>query len=156
MATVSRRNLELVKMIPVPYYKSKKAYSIGLDYDTIVLDQSAYSFSILSEQEEQDCMFFRCYVSRMEQSLMEASCGIPQFYDRHPDAFVAELTESNSVFLQSMLPDGVIFALKHEVKSRLFRRDKLIGSPRQLSGTGILHLPNGCVLTVIEKTGKIT
>ena len=156
MAALSRRNLELVKMVPVPYFEDKVAYEISLDYDTIVLDQSSYTFSILTEQEEYDCIFNRCYVSSMEQSLLERSCGIPQFYDHHKDTCVAEKVESNGVFLKPMLPDGVIFAFEGEVRSQVFRKDKPVGSTRQLKGTGILQLPNGCVLSVMDAHGKIT
>ena len=156
MAALSRRSLELVKMVPVPYFENKVAYEISLDYDTIVLDQSTYTFSILTEQEEYDCIFNRCYVSSMEQSLLERSCGIPQFYDHHKDTCVAEKVESNGVFLKPMLPDGVIFAFESEVKAQVFRKDKPVGSTRQLKGTGILQLPNGCVLSIMDASGKIT
>ena len=55
-----------------------------------------------------------------------------------------------------MLPDGVIFALKDEVRSEVFCKDKPIRKPQKISGTGILQLPNGCVLQVINKDGKVT
>jgi hypothetical protein len=86
VAALSRRNLELVKMIPVPYLEGNEAYKISLDYHTVVLDQSTHTFSILTEQEEYSCLLNRCYVGSSEQSLLERSCGIPQFYDRHKDA----------------------------------------------------------------------
>ena len=60
VAALGRRNLELVKMIPVPYFESGQAYEIILDYHTIVLDQNIHTFSILTEQEEYDCLFNRC------------------------------------------------------------------------------------------------
>ena len=156
VAALGRRNLELVKMIPVPYFESEQAYEIMLDYHTIVLDQHAHTFSILTEQEEYDCLFNRCYVGSSEQTLFEKSCGIPQFYDRHKDGCVSESVLSTGVYLKPMLPDGVIFALQHEVQSQVFCKDKLIGNSRKLNGTGILQLPNGCVLSVIDTNGKVT
>ncbi len=86
VAALSRRNLELVKMLPVPYFEGKEAYEIMLDYHTVVLDQTTHTFSILTEQEEYSCLFNRCYVGSSEQSLLERSCGIPQYYDRHKEA----------------------------------------------------------------------
>jgi hypothetical protein len=156
MAALGRRNLELVHMVPVPYFETDGAYSIMLDYQNIVLDQSTHTFSILTKQEEYDCLLNRCYVGSSEQSLLEKSCGIPQFYDQHKNACVSESVITTGVFLKPMLPDGVIFALKDEVRSEVFCKDKPIGKPRKLRGTGILQLPNGCVLQVIDKEGKVT
>ena len=156
MAALGRRNLELVHMVPVPYFETEGAYAIMLDYQNIVLDPSTHTFSILTKQEEYDCLLNRCYVGSSEQSLLEKSCGIPQFYDQHKDGCVSESVISTGVFLKPMLPDGVIFALKDEVRSEVFCKDKPIGKPRKLRGTGILQLPNGCVLQVIDKDGKVT
>ena len=156
MAALGRRNLELVHMIPVPYYEAEGAYAIILDYQNIVLDQSTYTFSILTKQEEYDCLLNRCYVGSSEQSLLEKSCGIPQFYDRHKDGCVSESVTSTGVYLKPMLPDGVIFAFRDEVRSEVFCKNKPIGKSRYLRGTGILQLPNGCVLQVVDKDGKVT
>jgi len=121
MAALGRRNLELVKMTPVPYFESNTAYEIILDYHTIVLDQNAHTFSILTEQEEYDCLFNRCYVGSSEQSLFEKSCGIPQFYDRNKDGCTSESVITTGVFLKPMLPDGVLFAFQHPVQSYKLR-----------------------------------
>ena len=155
MAALGRKNLELVHMVPVPYFEDNNAYAITLDYDHIVLDQSSQAFSILTKQEEYDCLFSRCYIGSTEQSFLERSCGIPQFYDRHKDGCVSEVVTSNGVYLKPMLPDGVIFALKGEVRSEVFCKDEPSGPPRQLRGTGILQLPNGCILRVIDEYGKV-
>ena len=156
MAALGRRNLELVKMTPVPYFESSTAYEIILDYHTIVLDQNAHTFSILTEQEEYDCLFNRCYVGSSEQSLFEKSCGIPQFYDRNKDGCTSESVITTGVFLKPMLPDGVLFAFQHPVQSQVFCKDKLMSKSQQLQGTGILQLPNGCVLSIIDKHGRLT
>jgi len=156
MAALGRRNLELVKMTPVPYFESNVAYEIILDYHTIVLDQNAHTFSILTEQEEYDCLFNRCYVGSSEQSLFEKSCGIPQFYDRNKDGCTSESVITTGVFLKPMLPDGVLFAFQHPVQSQVFCKDKLMSKSQPLQGTGILQLPNGCVLSVVDKHGRLT
>ena len=156
MAALGRRNLELVHMVPVPYYEADSAYALTLDYENIVLDPTTHTFSILTKQEEYDCLLNRCYVGSSEQSLLEKSCGIPQFYDRHREMCVSESVISTGVWLKPMLPDGVIFALKDEARSEVFCKDKPIGKPRKLRGTGILQLPNGCILQVIDKDGKVT
>ena len=156
MAALGRRNLELVHMVPVPYFETEGTYEIMLDYQNIVLDQTTHTFSILTKQEEYDCLLNRCYVGSSEQSLLEKSCGIPQFYDQHKDGCVSESVVSTGVYLKPMLPDGVIFALRDEVRSEIFCKDEPVGKPRKLRGTGILQLPNGCILQVIDKDGKVT
>jgi hypothetical protein len=55
-----------------------------------------------------------------------------------------------------MLPDGVIFALKDEVRSEVICQGKPVAKAQKLSGTGILQLPNGCTLQVMDKDGKVT
>ena len=54
-----------------------------------------------------------------------------------------------------MLPDGVLFALKGEIRSEVFCLGKPVGIPRKLRGTGILQLPNGCLLQAIDEEGKV-
>ena len=157
VAALSRQSVEVVKMIPIPFFEKDGAYVPTLDYDTIVLDQSAHTFSIISEQEESECLLNRCYISSMEQSVLEKSCGIPQYFDRFTDHCQAEKAVSTGVFLKPMLPDGVVFAFEKEVQTQLFCRDNdQVGSPRRLKGTGILQLPNGCVLSVIDSNNKIS
>jgi hypothetical protein len=157
VAAVSRQGMELVKLIPVPHFEASGAFSPVLDYDTILLNQASSTYSILNEQEEYDCLFNRCYVSSIEQSTNEKSCGIPQLYDRHRSSCLSESVTSTGVFLKPMLPDGVIFAFKAEVQAQLFCKDNdVIGVPRRLKGTGVLQLPNGCILTVTDDQGKIT
>jgi hypothetical protein len=157
VAALSRKNMELVKLIPVPYYEGMETFLPMLDYNTIVLDQLAATYSILEEQEEFDCLSNRCYVSNVEQSITEKSCGIPQLFDRQLDVCLSESISSNGVFLKPMLPDGVIFAFRSEVNTQLFCKDNnLIGSPRKLNGTGILQLPNGCILSVTDDQGRNT
>jgi hypothetical protein len=55
-----------------------------------------------------------------------------------------------------VLPDGVLFAFQYEVQTQVFCKDKLIGNTKKLKGTGVLQLPNGCVLQVLDKNGKVT
>ena len=155
LAALDRRNFELVELVPVPYFENGESYEISLDYRYLVLDQSAHTFSILTEQEENDCLFNRCYIGSTEQSVLEKSCGIPQFYDQHKTDCVSEVIQSNGVFLKPMLPDGVIFALKGKVRSEVFCLGKPIGGPSNLQGTGILQLPNGCILQVIDDEGRV-
>ena len=155
LAALDRRDLELVQLVPVPYFEGKDTFEILLDYQYIVLDQSTHMFSILSEQEENDCLYNRCYIGSAEQSLLEKSCGIPQFYDQRKNVCVSRNVDSPGVFLKPMLPDGVIFALRGEVRSEVFCLGKPIGNPKKLKGTGILQLPNGCVLQIIDDEGKV-
>jgi hypothetical protein len=54
-----------------------------------------------------------------------------------------------------MLPDGVLFALRDEVQSQVFCKEERVGKTRNLKGTGILQLPNGCTLSVIDRVYKI-
>ena len=157
VAALSRQSLELVKLVPIPFFEDGKAYVPNLDYDTIVLDQSTHTYSVLTEQEAYDCLFNRCYISSTEQSVLEKTCGIPQFFDRHTEVCVSDPTISTGVYLKPMLPDGVIFALEKEVHAQLYCKDKdLIGVPKKLHGTGILQLPNGCTLSVIDSKSKVT
>ena len=156
VAALGRRNLELIQLVSVPYFEGKDAYAIRLDYEHIVLDPSSHTFSILTEQEEYDCLLNRCYVGNSEQSLLEKSCGIPQFYDQFKDGCISESVLSNGEFLKPMLPDGVIFALRDEVRSEVLCQGKPISKAQKLKGTGILQLPNGCTLQVIDKDGRVT
>ena len=151
VAALSRKEEELIKLIPIPYYEKDKAFSPMLDYDTIVLYQLSRTYSILTDQEEYDCQFNRCYINDVERSAIQKTCGVPQLFDQQLDACVSEETLSNGVFLKPMLPDGVLFAFRSGVSTQLFCRDNsIIGPIKKLSGNGIMQLPNGCVLSVTD------
>ncbi len=158
VAALSRTELELVKMVSIPQYENDKSFSPTLEYNTIVVDQLNRKYFILTEQEEYDCLFDRCYISDVERSIDQRTCGIPQLFNQHLDACVYEETlTNNGVYIKPMLPDGIIFALESEVTTQLFCKDKnLIGPVKKLKGTGIMQLPNGCTLSVTDKLGKNT
>jgi hypothetical protein len=145
-------------MVPIPFYNGDNTYTPILDYTTIVLNSEPQTYSILTEQEEYDCLFNRCYISDVERPVSEKSCGIPQFFDLHLDICTSEQSLTHGVFLKPMLPDGIIFALESEVTARLFCNENTEGSqPYKLNGTGIMRLPNGCTLTITDsKNQKIT
>ena len=157
MAALDRRSLELVNLIPIPSFENDKAYIPVLDYSTIVLNQLSATFSILTPQEESNCLTDRCYVSSVERQTAERSCGIPQLYDRHLDACIYDDIASTGIFIQPVLPDGIIFSLKTEVDAQLFCKDNTdIRTPKKLRGTGVLQLPNGCTLSVTDQQGRST
>ena len=157
IAALSRKEEELVKLIPIPQFEGDRAYLPELDYDTIILDQLAQKYSILNTQEEYDCLFHRCYVSDVERSIDQKTCGIPQLFDQQMDSCILEETISTGVFVKPMLPDGILFAFKAEVSTQLFCKDNSeIGTIRKLSGSGIMQLPNGCILSITDRYGKNT
>ena len=157
IAALSRKEAELVKLIPVPQFEGEKAYLPALDYDTIIIDQLSRTYSILNNQEEYDCLFNRCYVSDVERTIDQKTCGIPQLFDQQLNTCVFEETISTGVYVQPMLPDGILFALKEEVSTQLFCKDNSeIGTIKRLNGSGIMQLPNGCMLSVTDRHGKNT
>ena len=157
VAALSRKEGELVKLIPLPQYEGSRAYQPTLDYDTIIIDQLSQKYFVLNEQEEYDCLFNRCYISDVERTIDQRTCGIPQLFDQQMDACVFEETPADEVFIKPMLPDGIIFAFKDEVSTQLFCKDNSdIGAVRKLDGSGIMQLPNGCTLSVTDKHGKNT
>ena len=157
VAALGRRNVELIKLVPIPYYENDKALSPVLDYNTVILDQYFKTYSILTEQEEYDCLFNRCYISDVERSINDKTCGIPQMFSQHLDVCISEETLSTGVFIKPMLPDGILFAFKDEVTTQLFCKDNnVIGPIKKLNGTGIMQLPNGCTLTVTDNLGRST
>ena len=157
VAALSRQNVELIKLVPIPYFENDKAFSPVLDYDTIVLDQLSRTYSILSEQEEYDCLFNRCYISDIERSVNDRTCGIPQLFNQHMDVCSSEESMTTGVFLKPMLPDGILFAFRSKMTTQLFCKDNdLIGPIKKLNGTGIMRLPNGCILSVTDDLGRST
>jgi hypothetical protein len=157
VAALSRQQVQLIKLVPIPYFENGKTFSLMLDYDTVILDQAGEVYSILTEQEEYDCIFNRCYVSDVARSINEQTCGVPQLLNRHLGACVSEEVMSTGVFIKPMLPDGVLFAFEKEVTTQLFCNDNtFIGPVKKLNGTGIMQLPNGCMLSVSDSNGRTT
>ena len=117
------KKIIIVRLVPIPSYEDGKTFIPILDYTSVILDQSTYTYSVLTLQEEQECISSRCYVQDTERPLSQTACGVPQFYEQQKDTCVYEETQSNGIFLKSMLPDGVFFAFRSEVNSQLFCND---------------------------------
>ena len=98
--------------------EKNKAFSLMLDYETIVLDQLAQTYSVLTEQEEVNCLFHRCYVNDVEKPIKQNTCGIPQYFDQLLNQCSHKETDGVSIFLKPMEPDGVLFAFRREVSSQ--------------------------------------
>jgi hypothetical protein len=153
---LSRENVDLVELVSIPYFENGKAFFPILDYHTVVLNQLKRSYSILEEQEEISCLSNRCYISDVERPVSDKTCGIPQFFDEHLDACIADETPTTGVFLKPMLPDGILFAFLDEVTSQLFCQGAATGPSKKLQGTGIMQLPNGCLLSLVDRKGIST
>ena len=157
VAALDREEMQLTKLVSIPYYENEKAYYPILDYDTVVLHQLKRSYSVLTEAEEIGCLSDRCYVSDVERPISDGTCGIPQFFDEYKKTCLAEEDSSTTgVFLKPMLPDGVLFAFRDEVTTQLFCQGAPTGPSNKLQGTGILQLPNGCLLSIIDQKGDST
>ncbi len=152
-AALSRENVDLVELVSIPYFEGEKAFFPILDYQTVVLNQLKRSYSILEEQEEISCLSNRCYVSDVERPVSDKTCGIPQFFDEHLEACIADEAPTTGMFLKPMLPDGILFAFRDEITSQLFCQGITTGPSKKLQGTGIMQLPNGCLLSLVDKRG---
>lgn len=154
-AALSRNSLELVQLMPVPFYSGKMAHMPILDYTAIVLNQIAQSFTVLSRQEMDDCMDNRCYIGNMAQPLSSISCGAPQYFNRSVEACEYESRASSGVSVINVAPDGFIFSFESECSVQLFGRNgHTIGKPRKLSGMGTIQIPTGCSLIVTNQEGQ--
>ena len=154
-AAISHPTLELVHLIPVPYYKDNQAFSPVLDYKMAALDQLSSSFTILDPSEEEGCLNGRCYISGMAQPVNGPSCGIPQYFDRNINNCEFETVASNGIFLQAVIPDGIIFSFREKVSTQTFCKDgSLISEIRKLSNAGVMQLPTGCLLSVTDDQGR--
>ena len=157
IAALSRKEGELVKLVSIPQFEKGLAFSPTLDYNTIIVDQLERKYFILSDQEEYDCLFNRCYISDVERAIDLKTCGIPQLFEQQMDACVYSEVPSSGVFVKPMYPDGVLFAFRGKVTTQLFCRDNTdIGPIRDLSGTGIMQVPNGCTMSLTDDRGIST
>lgn len=152
---VSHINLELIHMIPVPYYDGERAYTPILDYNYAALNQPGNVFTVLSDDEAEDCVTGRCYISQMEQSLYSQTCGMPQYQDHQLDACDVDSVAHDGMFIQSANPDGVVFSFREQVTIQLFcNENTYIGTQRKISGAGVMFIPSGCTLTAQGKKGQ--
>jgi len=160
MAALTTKHQEIIELIPVPMYEGSYTYEPKLEYNSIILDQEKRTYSILTPHEEQSCLTDRCYVSDVERQITDGSCGAPQYYDLGVNN--CKKQESNvkhGIYLNSALPDGVIFAFKDEVSTQTLCRERegnQVGPQGKLQKTGILQVPNGCTLTVTDHEGRMT
>ncbi len=156
MASLSRRNYELVQLTPVPLYKNKEAIVPVLSHQSAVLDQQEGTFIVLDQQELNSCLKNEhCTSSGPEQRTNTIACGIPQFFDWNKNKCDFEPVLSNGIFLKRLGADGIVFSLKRPVTAQLFCLN-VPGHTKALSGSGVLQLPPGCSLSITTAEGDIT
>ena len=157
IAALSRKEGELVKLVPIPQFETGLAFAPTLDYNSIIVDQLERKYFILSDQEEYDCLFNRCYISDVERAIDLRTCGIPQLFEQQMDACTFSEVPSSGVFVKPMYPDGVLFAFRGKVITQLFCRDNTdVGPIQELNGTGIMQVPNGCIMSLTDDRGIAT
>ena len=154
-AAISHKKLELVKLIPIPYYDSAKAYSPSLDYEYVALDQPSNTFTVLSAEEAASCVIGKCYISQMEQSVFSRTCGMPQFFDQALDACDMNSAYHSGLFIQSASPDGVIFSFRGNVTTQMFcNSNKVIKAAMAVRGVGKMFVPPGCAVNAYDSKGQ--
>jgi len=153
-AALSRDGLELVELVPVPFYSNKLAHLPILDHQHVIFNQISATFTVLTKQERDDCMEDRCYIGSMAQPTSSASCGAPQYFDQSLNACEYESRPSNGVAIIDVKPDGFIFSFESEVSVQLFGfNHHTNGKPKKLQGLGILQIPTGSSLIATTATG---
>lgn len=153
-AAMSRDSLELVELVPVPYFVNQVAHLPILDHQFVVLNQKTATFTVLSQQEMDNCLENRCYIRNMGQPISSAACGAPQYFDQSLDACEFEARTSDGIAVINIDPDGFIFSFETEVKVQLFGHDnQATGPPKQMKGIGVLQIPTGYSIVVTRADG---
>ena len=152
-AAYSPEKLELMQLLPIPFFESDQAFEPILDYEFVVLNQLSGVFRALTPQEAVACLDGPCYVSGMEMSINSLGCGLPQYFERHSEA--CEFTSSTTLgmYLRSVPPDGVVYSFQNQVDAQLFcgSNNLLVGNALALQGIGVIYVPPGCSMTFDDR-----
>jgi len=97
IVALSRKSKELVKLIPLPTFQNSMTLAPVLNYNTVVLDQEAGTYTIVEPEEVQSCLYDHCVTSNPETNIVTTSCGIPQYFDRQIDLCKFEVVISNGI-----------------------------------------------------------
>ena len=153
---LTRRNQELVKLIPVPWFKGNEVIKPILSHTAAILDQDAGTFTVLDREEAENCAKDgHCSTSNPERRNNAVACGIPQLFNWNLNKCDYESVLSDGTFLKRLGADGIVFSLKEAASSQLFCSG-LVGTPRSLEGSGTLQIPAGCTLTITGRNGEAT
>jgi len=156
VAALSRRNYELVELIPVPLFKGGKTIQPSLSHRAVILNHEEGLFTPLDPRELSNCLKNEhCITSGPELRTNTIGCGMPQFFNWHQDKCEFEPILSSGIFLKRLGADGIIFSLREEANAQLFC-SAIPGQTRTLTNSGVLHMPAGCKLVITSKNGAIT
>ena len=152
-AAYSPEKLELVHVLPIPFFESGQAFEPTLDYEYVVLNQLSGVFRILTPQEAMACLDGPCYVSGMEMSINSVGCGLPQYFERHSEACEFTSSTTTGMYLKSVPPDGVVYSFQNQVDAQLFcgSNNLLVGNALALHGIGVIYIPPGCSMTFDDR-----
>ena len=146
---VSKEPLELVELIPIPFFESGTAHQPALDYNFVALNQMAGTFRPLTKSEADACMVDYCYIYGVELPTSTKHCGITQLLGRHLYDCQFESSASTGLYLRAVPPEGVIYSIANSAVAQLFcNRNVLVGQPTLLKGVGTVYIPPGCTMVV--------
>jgi hypothetical protein len=125
-----------------------------LNYNTVVLDQEAGTFTIVEPEEVQGCLYDHCVTSNPETNIVTTSCGIPQYFDRQLELCKFEEVISNGIFLKRLGADGIVFNVREEVTAQIFCATQVHSKAHKISRSGVVNLPAGCTFSITTNEGK--
>ena len=148
---MAQENLELIKMMPIPYFSQDRAYYPILESEFIVLNQPSLVYQTISPTEAESCLNGKCYINSMSKSVDSPVCGVAQLYEKYLNACDYSHHVSNGMFVMSAAPDGIIYSFHGTYMGQLHCHDGLLTSdPVTMTGVGSMYVPTSCVLSVSD------
>ena len=83
VAAASHENLELVELVPVPFFTNDRANFPVLQSEFIALNQLSMVYRELSPIEAEACMTGQCYITSMAKFVGSLGCGNAQYYAKY-------------------------------------------------------------------------
>jgi hypothetical protein len=81
---------------------------------------------------------------------------MPQYYDTGVKKCEFKKVENRTMFVQPLMPDGIVFAFRDKVRTQLLcSNNQLVGKAGTLIGTGMLYIPAGCQMTITNAQKEI-
>ena len=155
-AATAHDNLELIRLMPVPYFTQDKAYFPILESEYVVLNQHAGLYQTITPLEAEACLAGKCYINSMPKPVISANCGIPQLYDQYLSACDYRSSPSTGMFIETAAPDGIVYSLFGSYIGQVHCSEStLVGEPLTMTGVGTMYVPTGCVLSVSDGTKNL-
>jgi len=143
-------SFDIVEQVPIPALSSKGAEIPSIDSKYVLLKHPSGTYKKLSDKDVANCPEY-CELPSPEFPIDIYDCGVPQLFDKHPDACTFTAISASQILLQTLSPGKIVYAVQNETQVRMYCENDIIPTEvKTVKHSGLLVYPAYCNLVLMD------